>query len=63
MLLGMLEKAAEKEMATHSRILAWGIPWMEQPGGLPSMGLQSWTQLKRLSMHALELLRPEKIQS
>ena len=62
-LLGMLEKAAEKEMATHSRILAWGIPWMEQPGGLPSMGLQSWTQLKRLSMHALELLRPEKIQS
>ena len=30
--------ALEKEMATHSSILAWGIPGMEEPGGLPSMG-------------------------
>ena len=30
----------EKEMATHSRILAWRIPWTEEPGGLQSMGLQ-----------------------
>ena len=30
----------EKEMATHSRILAWEIPWTEEPGGLQSMGLQ-----------------------
>ena len=30
----------EKEMATHSSILAWGIPWTEEPGGLQSMGLQ-----------------------
>ena len=30
----------EEEMATHSSILAWGIPWTEEPGGLPSMGLQ-----------------------
>ena len=30
----------EKEMATHSSILAWKIPWTEEPGGLPSMGLQ-----------------------
>ena len=30
----------EKEMATHSRILAWGIPWLEKPGGLQSMGSQ-----------------------
>ena len=30
----------EKEMATHSSILAWGIPWTEEPGGLPSIGLQ-----------------------
>ena len=30
----------EKEMATHSSILAWEIPWMEEPGGLQSMGLQ-----------------------
>ena len=33
-------------MATHSNILAWGIPWTEDPGGLQSMGLKkSWTQL------------------
>ena len=30
--------ALEKEMATHSSVLAWRIPWMEKPGGLPSMG-------------------------
>ena len=30
----------EKEMATHSSILAWRIPWTEDPGGLQSMGLQ-----------------------
>ena len=35
-----LEDALEKAMATHSRILAWRIPWTEEPGGLPSMGLQ-----------------------
>ena len=29
-----------KEMATHSSILAWGIPWAEEPGGLQSMGSQ-----------------------
>ena len=39
----------EKEMATHSSVLAWRIPGMAEPGGLPSMGLQSRTQLKRLS--------------
>ena len=35
-----LEDALEKAMATHSRILAWRIPWTEEPGGLPSMGSQ-----------------------
>ena len=30
----------EKEMATHSSILAWEIPWTEGPGGLQSVGLQ-----------------------
>ena len=30
----------EKGMATHSSILAWGIPWTEEPGGLQSTGLQ-----------------------
>ena len=31
--------ALEKEMATHSSVLAWRIPGMGEPGGLPSMGL------------------------
>ena len=39
--------ALEKEMATHSSILAWEIPWTEKPGGLQSIGLQSHIQLKR----------------
>ena len=33
------EDALEKEMATHSRILAWRIPWTEEPGGLQSKEL------------------------
>ena len=36
-------------MATHSSVLAWGIPGMEEPGGLPSMGSHSQTWLKWLS--------------
>ena len=34
------EDPMEKEMATHSSILAWEIPWTEDPGGLQSTGLQ-----------------------
>ena len=34
------EDALEKEMAIHSSILAWKIPWTEEPGGLQSMGSQ-----------------------
>ena len=34
------EDPLEKEMATHSNILAWEIPWTEEPGGLQSTGLQ-----------------------
>ena len=30
----------EEDLATHSSILAWRIPWTEEPGGLQSMGLQ-----------------------
>ena len=42
----------EKEMATHSSVLDWRIPWKEDPGGLQSMGLQkSRTRLKQLSTH------------
>ena len=32
------EDPLEEEMATHSSVLAWRIPWTEEPGGLPSMG-------------------------
>ena len=39
----------EKEMATHSSILAWEIPWTEEPGGLQSMGLQK--SLTRQNTH------------
>ena len=31
----------EKEMATHSSILSWGIPWTQEPGGLQPMGSQT----------------------
>ena len=34
------EDSVEKEMATHSSILAWEIPWAEEPGRLQTMGLQ-----------------------
>ena len=34
------EDPLEKEIATHSRILVWRIPWTEEPGGLQSIGLQ-----------------------
>ena len=34
------EDVLEKEMATHPSILAWKIPWMEEPGRLQSMGSQ-----------------------
>ena len=33
-------RSLEKEMATHSSILAWEIPWTEEPGRLQSIGLQ-----------------------
>ena len=34
------EDPLEKEMATRSSVLAWEIPWTEEPGGLPSLGSQ-----------------------
>ena len=39
------EDPQEKGMHTHSSILAWRLPWAEQPGRLQSMGPQSWTPL------------------
>ena len=40
------EDPPEKEMATHSSILAWRIPWTEEPGRLQSMGSQSQTHFQ-----------------
>ena len=40
-------------MAMHYSILSWRIPWTEEPGGLPSIVLQSGTQLKQLTTHAI----------
>ena len=36
------EDPLEEEMATHSSILAWEIPWAEEPGGFQSMGFSPW---------------------
>ena len=38
-------------MATHSSTLAWKIPWMEEPGGLQSMGSQESDTTERLHFH------------
>ena len=46
-----LEDPLEKEMATQSSILAWEILWTEEPGGLQSMGSQSWTRLSNMHIY------------
>ena len=38
------EDPLEEEMATHSSVLAWEIPWIEEPGGLQTVGSQSLTR-------------------
>ena len=47
------EDPMEKEMATHSSILAWRIPWMEEPGRLQSTGSQSRTRLSDFTFFSL----------
>ena len=47
------ENPLEEDMATHSRILAWRIPWTERPGELQSVGLHSQTQLKQHSSSSI----------
>ena len=52
-------RSLEKEMATHSSILAWEIPWTEEPGGLQSMGSQktdATQQLKKQMKSTFALL-------
>ena len=53
------EHPLEKEMAIHSSILAWRIPWTEEPGRLQSMGLQQWDMTWRLN-HYLNLYKSAK---
>ena len=43
------EDPLEEEMATHSSILAWGIPWTEDPGGLQFWGHKEWDTTYRLN--------------
>jgi len=45
------EDPLEKEMATHSSILAWRIPWTEELGGLQSMGRKESDTTERLHFH------------
>ena len=45
------EDPMEKEMAIHSSILAQRIPWMEEPGGLQSMGRKELDTAERLHFH------------
>ena len=52
------EDPLRKEMATHSSLLAWEIPWTEEPGGRQFMGSQSLTRLKRLSTLSLNQSEP-----
>ena len=54
------EDPPEREMATHSSILAWKIPWTEEPGGLQSMGLQSVRRNQTTSLSLLEGKLPQK---
>ena len=52
------EDLLEKEMATHSSTLAWKSPWMDEPGGLQSTGLESspTPQFKSINSLAFNLL-------
>ena len=51
------EDPLEKGMATYSSILAWGIPWTEEPGGLQSIGSQ---RVGQFSTHAHTWNQTEK---
>ena len=54
------EDPLEKGMATHSSILAWEIPWTEEPGGLQSIGLQrviqDWGTKQQHFTYSLQVL-------
>ena len=55
------EDSLEKGMGAHSNILAWRIPWTEEPGGLQSMGVtKSWTQLSDKHFHVSRKRRKQR---
>ena len=55
------EEALEEETASHSNILAWKIPWIEEPGGLQSMGSQkSWMSQHGCTQDVLTLKSGER---
>ena len=51
----------EEEMATHSSVLAWGIPGTVEPGGLPSMGSHrvghDWSDLEQQQLYVIDVIR------
>ena len=47
------EDPLEESLATHSSILAWRIPWTEEPSGLQSIVSQNQARLKQLSTHIM----------
>ena len=51
-----LGRSPEKEMATHSSILAWRVPWTGEPGGLQSVGTQSQVPRDDWHFHFYDLL-------
>ena len=57
------EDSLEKEMATHSSILAWKIPWTEEPDVLQSMGSQELDMIKHAYCTPLEILWSGLLQS
>ena len=54
------EDPLEAEMTAHSSILAWRIPWTEEPARLQSIVSQSQTQLKQFSTHANKIVNVQK---
>ena len=46
-----LEDHLERGMATQSSVLAWRVPWTEEPDGVQSMVAESWTQLSDIHFH------------
>ena len=49
------EDPLEEEMATHSTILAWDIPWAEGPGGLQSMDYKQSDMIERLTLSLFKI--------